>query len=209
MTNRQRAATTLDWNITLFPFKFAKPKVPQSDCAAALAVRDEKPTPDCIGYLSDLRELRMARGRCGGELNLNDPDAALKIGIETLDALTDQLVAIRICVDTMHRQFSDMLDEQVDIAEGGEYRLAMNPEDGVEKHELLRKWVLSLPHVREWFGDGSVQSEAEALLLTACAAGQPRLGLGDDKVRLCDDLDEGHVRLRKLQVEHEVSRSEK
>lgn len=130
--------------------------VAQTDCSTAFVVHGHAPTPDCIGFLDDLRELGAATTHDLDHYDLDAAEVALRIGVEILEALSDQLVAVRTCVALLHRQFSDDMDNKVEFVEGSEYRLALRPEQGLEKHELLRCWVVALPEVRECFRDGAV-----------------------------------------------------
>jgi hypothetical protein len=159
-----------------FPLQLRRTKgVAQADCAAAFVVRAGTPTPDCLGFLADLRGLCTAARHGLQQQHCEDGAAAaeiaLRTGIEMLEALSEQLVAVQTCVDSLHRQFSALMDAEVEFAEGNEYRLAMRPEQGREKHGLLREWVMALPEVREWFRKGAVRCEDEALWLAASAGG--------------------------------------
>lgn len=154
--------------------------IAQADCSTAFIVDNSVPTPDCIGFLGDLRNLCAATTHHLEHFDLDAADVALRTGKQILEALGDQLVAVKTCVDSLHRQFSDMMDEKVDFVEGNEYRLAIRPEDGPEKHQLLRSWLVALPEVQEWFRNGAVQSEKEAVLLIVSAGSRVRSSLGTD-----------------------------
>ncbi|KAF2213990.1 hypothetical protein CERZMDRAFT_83403 [Cercospora zeae-maydis SCOH1-5] len=157
---------------------------PQVDCAAAFTIDNAMPSNDCIGYVEDLEQLYIATAH---HLQKADPEAAertLCAGLELLEALNDQLVAIEICVNKLHRTFSDMLDEEVDFDQGGEYCLALRPEIGGEKYELLRNWTMSLPEVRRWLRIGKVRSDEEAIRLIASAGCQVSSACGDDDLSL-------------------------
>ena len=164
--------------------------VAQADCTTAFIISDSAPIPECIGSLDDLRELCTATAHHLEHYDLDAAEISLRTGLELLEALSDQLVAVQTCVDLLHRQFSDDMDNKVEFAEGSEYRLALRPEHGLEKHELLRCWVVALPEVREWFRNGAVRSEYEALLLTVSAGGQAGLPVGGGEVSLGVSEDE-------------------
>jgi hypothetical protein len=142
----------------------------QSDCASAFVVSDEL-EPDMLAYLTDVRQLRQATDRHLTRLELGEAAGVLRAMEELLDALDDQLVALQKGVDWMHRRFSDLMDEGVQFDEGNEYRLMLREDQGEVKHGLLRRWVLQLPHVREWLREGGVQSEEDALMLAVSAGG--------------------------------------
>ncbi|KAM3416366.1 hypothetical protein BST61_g7967 [Cercospora zeina] len=157
---------------------------PQVDCAAAFTIDNAMPSNDCIGYLEDLEHLYIATSHHLEEI---DPDAAEKTlcaALELLEALNDQLVAIEICVNKLHRRFSEMLDEEVEFDQGREYCLALRPERGGEKYELLRNWTMALPEVRRWLRIGKVRSDEEAMRLIASAGCQVSSPGGDDGLSL-------------------------
>lgn len=153
-----------------FPLQLRRTEgVAQADCLSAFIMREGAPAPDCIGFLNDLWELCTTSRHHLEHYQLDAAGAALSTATEILEALDEQLVAVHMCVDTLHRQFSDMMDDNVDFAEGREYRLAMLPDQGREKHALLRGWAMALPHVRVLFRSGAVRSEDEALSMVVCA----------------------------------------
>ncbi|PPJ55562.1 hypothetical protein CBER1_05365 [Cercospora berteroae] len=164
---------------------------PQVDCAAAFTINDSMPANDCIGYLEDLEQLCLATSH---HLQEVDPDAAettLCTGLEILEAMNDQLVALEISVNKLHRKFSDRVDDEVEFEEGIEYRLALRPEQGGEKFEMLRDWTMALPQVRRWLRNGKVRSEEEAMLLIASAGCQVSSPSDDEDSRLQSSEDDG------------------
>lgn len=146
----------------------------QIDCRAAFVVQKDS-EPDIVGYILDLRHLCTAVEHSLAQLDVAAAQAALKTMEELSSALENQMVAVKTCVDELHRRFSDMLDEGVEFEEGGLYRLALKEEDGLVKHKMLKAWMLALPRVQELLWRDDVADEYEAMMLamtaTATASG--------------------------------------
>ncbi|KXT11409.1 hypothetical protein AC579_9891 [Pseudocercospora musae] len=144
----------------------------QKDCLKAFTISPEHDhDPDLIGYLLDMRGLCRAAEHHLEQFDVEAAEIALQTMEEVLEALDDQLVALKKCVDVMHRRFSEALDDGSQFDDGGEYKLALRPEDGTEKCRLLRDWLLELPQVRGWLRDSAVASEDEAVMLAVSAGG--------------------------------------
>ncbi|KAF7193327.1 hypothetical protein HII31_05306 [Pseudocercospora fuligena] len=144
----------------------------QKDCLKAFTISpDHDHDPDLIGYLLDMRNLCRAAEHHLEHFDIEAAEVALQTMEEVLEALDDQLVALKKCVDVMHRQFSEALDDGSQFEDGGEYKLALRPEDGMEKCRLLRDWLLELPQVQGWMRNGTVVSEDEAVMMAVSAGG--------------------------------------
>ncbi|EME85104.1 uncharacterized protein MYCFIDRAFT_195958 [Pseudocercospora fijiensis CIRAD86] len=142
----------------------------QKDCLKAFTISSEHDhDPDLIGYLVDMRNLCRVAENNLENFDIEDAEVALQTMGEVLEALADQLVALKKCVDVMHRRFSEALDAGAQFEDGGEYKLALRPEDGAEKFRLLRDWLLELPQVQGWLRSGAVMSEDEAVMMAVSA----------------------------------------
>lgn len=163
----------LEYHALPLQFRLDGHSVEEEDCRKAFTISPEHDhDPDLIGYLLDMRRLCGAAEHHLLHFDVGAATVAMETMQELLEALDDQLVALRKCVDSLHQRFSTALDEGLQFEDGKGYTLALKESDGVQKCWLLRHWLLELPQVQSWLRSGVAATEDEALMMAVSAGGE-------------------------------------